>query len=188
MATLEGERASLRAKLSDLDAEREKLQQELTNLAVERDRVEFALAVLDRIDTTPPTPRAPVYVPRPAMRPARRRIGATTEYMLKALDTIGHPSEVDALIPAMREHGWAAQPVNEVETVRQSLLRAVRDEMVVRVGAGLYGLPEWISPGFPKGGDDAEPEGASGGDTDEVPDPGTGEPEYDDPLPAPVDF
>lgn len=146
MTTLDGARADLRSQLSDLDAEHDKLQHELNELALQRERVAFALSVLDDIETPDagavregePTRRTV------AMKTTRRRLGGTTKYILKALEALGEPAAVEhQMIPAMREQGWTAQPVNAVETVRAALSRATRDDLVVRVGTGLYGLPEW---------------------------------------------
>lgn len=144
MTTLERERGSLQARLADLENERDKLQRELAEMAAERDRIAFALSVLDRIDSDTDTGRS--LEGRASTRRSSRRVGATTEHLLKALDSIGRPTAVEAIIPAMREHGWAAEPSNPVETVRAALSRAVRDGHAVRLAVGTYGLPNWTTP------------------------------------------
>jgi hypothetical protein len=176
MTTLEGARADLRAQLIDLDTEHDKLQQELNELALKRERIAFTLSVLDDIETPASAgairegeaARRPV-----AMKAARRRLGGTTEYILKALEALGVPAAVEhQMIPAMREQGWTAQPVNAVETVRAALSRATRDGLVVRVGTGLYGLPEW-STGI-SDGEQAQPDddaAETDADTDDLPPP-----------------
>lgn len=130
MATLKSERDSLQARLDDLAAARGKLQAEIDDLGREADQVMYALAVLERIEVDDePAPRRV------------RRMGATTEYVVRALAKIGRGAEVDEVLGVMRHEGWSAQPDNPIETVRAALSRAVRDGLAIRSAYGVYELP-----------------------------------------------
>lgn len=129
--------------MATVSDERERLAARRSALREEITHVEYALAVLDRIDDVAPTRRRSVRQGRHVAE------GGTTAVAAKVINESDRNWRVDSdLISALRAGGWDAQVSDEVNTVRAALTRAARDGLVSRPGLGVYGpLPHNQKPG-----------------------------------------
>lgn len=127
--TVSDERRRLRDRLADLDAE--------------RGHIAYALSVLDRIDSDAqdaagPMPQAPRR--RQTVTP---RVGGTFEHAVRMVNSSGRTWQVEDLVEAMKQDGWAADVASPLDTVRSSLSRAVKAGQITRPRQGVYAPSGW---------------------------------------------
>jgi hypothetical protein len=153
-----GGRRTLPGMTNGVRLERQRLAERLAESDRERDRILYALDVLARLDESDPPTRAktpsrrttPPRIPAGSSSGARKRgrtgarPGSAYERAVAVVTASDRQWPLDDLIVEMRRSGWTAQVLNERETVRTALARAVTAGKIRRLSDGMFAAGSFV--------------------------------------------
>src|SRR5690349_16807509 len=69
------------------------------------------------------------------------------EHLTAALEEIGRPANVRTLVNAMQANGWETESKNPGALLTVTLRNKEKQGMIIKMGRGLWGKPEWVTAG-----------------------------------------